>query len=209
MIGTLVVLAKRPVPGRVKTRLTPPLTPAQAAEVAAASLRDTIAAVDAAPARHRLLSFDGAAEEWVPDGWLLTPQPRGGLDVRVAAAFAAAPAGPAFLVGMDTPQLAVPDLTFDTERYDACLGPAVDGGYWAIGFADPALAGRAVIGVPMSTAQTGAAQRHRLESLGLRVQLLRPMVDVDDIHDAHTVAAQAPQSSFATALARTNARRAG
>ena len=47
---TLLVIAKEPVPGRVKTRLVPPCTPRQAAALAEAALADTLHAVLAAPA---------------------------------------------------------------------------------------------------------------------------------------------------------------
>ena len=103
---------------------------------------------------------------------------------------------------MDTPQLAGDQLTaFDPERFDACLGLAPDGGYWVIGFRDPAWAGAAIRGVPMSTAHTGAAQLERLRGLGLRVQLLDELTDVDTIDSADEVALLAPDSHFAIALA--------
>lgn len=56
----LLVIAKEPRPGRVKTRLTPPFTPQEAAELAEAALADTLAAVAAAPAARRVLVLDGA-----------------------------------------------------------------------------------------------------------------------------------------------------
>jgi glycosyltransferase A (GT-A) superfamily protein (DUF2064 family) len=79
------------------------------------------------------------------------------------------------------------------------LGPAPDGGYWAIGLREPDR--RAFLGVPMSTAVTCRAQRTRLESLGLRVRDLPAVRDVDRIADAHAVAALAPSGRFARALA--------
>ena len=48
-LATAIVIAKQPLPGRVKTRLSPELTPAQAADVAAAALRDTLDAVARTP----------------------------------------------------------------------------------------------------------------------------------------------------------------
>ncbi|NUR86730.1 MAG: hypothetical protein HOY71_21815, partial [Nonomuraea sp.] len=54
----IVVLAKRPRPGRVKTRLTPPYTPEEAAGLAAAALRDTLAAVTATPVTARPRAMD-------------------------------------------------------------------------------------------------------------------------------------------------------
>jgi len=198
---TIVVLAKAPRPGFVKTRLVPPLTYEDAAAVAAAALRDTLAAVDATPARHRILALDGDDAEWQRTGWSVVPQPTGGLDRRIAAALAAAP-GPVLLVGMDTPQLQPAHLlAFDPDAYDAGLGPAEDGGYWVIGLRDPGWAAAAVLGVPMSQASTGAVQLSRLRALGLRVQLLPRLTDVDTIETAEAVAGEAPSSRFAATLA--------
>jgi glycosyltransferase A (GT-A) superfamily protein (DUF2064 family) len=206
VIQTLVVIAKAPVPGRVKTRLVPPLTAEEAADVAGAALADTLRVADAVPARHRLLAFDGVADGWLPAGWRSSPQPAGGLDRRLAAAFEVAGPGPALLVGMDTPQARPAQLSaFDPEHYDACLGPASDGGYWAIGFRDPRRAARAVLGVAMSTAHTGTDQLRRLDRLGLRVQSLDELTDVDTIDTAEQVAALVPGSAFAAALARVRA----
>jgi glycosyltransferase A (GT-A) superfamily protein (DUF2064 family) len=198
----LIVLAKEPVPGRVKTRLVPPLTYAAAAELAAAALSDTILVVDRVPARGRFLAFDGDVAGWLPSGWWHVAQPGGGLDERLAAAFDAVGPGPAVLVGMDTPQLSPTDLAgFDPSRYDACFGPAVDGGYWTIGFADARNAAAAIRGVPMSSPHTGAVQLRRLQEQGMRVQILDTLVDVDTIDAAAAVAELAPHTAFAAALA--------
>lgn len=203
MTATLIVIAKQPIAGRVKTRLVPPLTPVQAAQVAAAALSDTLRVVHVTPASRRLLAFDGCADAWRPPGWQLAHQPSGTLDLRIAAAFAAVGAGPALLVGMDTPQLQSGQLAaFDPQRYDACLGLAPDGGYWAIGLRDPRMSAAAIEGVAMSTAHTGADQLSRLAALGLKVQLLDTLTDVDTIDTAFDVAAVIPDSAFAAAVAR-------
>ncbi|MZD07426.1 DUF2064 domain-containing protein [Streptomyces sp. SID5785] len=196
---TLLVIAKEPRPGRVKTRLTPPFTPEDAAALAEAALRDTLDAVAAAPADRRVLVLDGAPGAWLPPGFDVVPQCAGGLDERLAAAFAAC-SGPALLVGMDTPQLTPELLTVDFTECDAWFGPAHDGGFWALGLAapDPAL----LRGVPMSTPHTGAAQRERLRAAGLRVRDLPALRDVDTADDAAEVAALAPDSRFAHRLAR-------
>ncbi|MDT0433214.1 MULTISPECIES: DUF2064 domain-containing protein [Streptomyces] len=195
---TLLVIAKEPRPGRVKTRLTPPFTPVEAAALAEAALADTLAAVLAAPARRRVLVLDGAPGPWLPPGFDVVPQRDGGLDERLAAAFAGC-RGPALLIGMDTPQVTPELLTVDFAECDAYLGPAVDGGFWALGLAapDPAL----LRGVPMSTPHTGAAQRARLDGAGLRVRELPRLRDVDTADDAVRVAAEAPDSRFAGELA--------
>lgn len=195
---TLLVIAKEPRPGRVKTRLTPPYTPGQAARLAEAALADTLRAVAAAPATRRVLVLDGAPGPWLPPGFDVVPQCAGGLDERIAAAFAGC-AGPALLIGMDTPQVTPELLSVDFADCDAWFGPAHDGGFWALGLAAPAPG--LVRGVPMSTPTTGAAQRERLVGAGLRVRDLPVLRDVDTADDARAVAALVPGSDFAARLA--------
>jgi len=200
MAPALLVIAKAPLPGRAKTRLTPPCSPEQAAELAAAALADTLdTALAARHAGRRILVFEGDAGRFAR-GFEVVPQRGGGLDERLAAAFEDA-GGAAMLIGMDTPQVtpALLDAGLRTlERHDAVFGPATDGGYWAIGLRRP---DRAVFeGVPMSVAHTGAVQRARLDQLGLAVAPLPPLCDVDDIDDARVVAAEAPSGRFAAAL---------
>jgi glycosyltransferase A (GT-A) superfamily protein (DUF2064 family) len=179
----------------------PQLSYAAAAEVAAAALRDTLAAVDAGGFTHCLLSFDGDPTCWLPNGWLLHRQPDGGLDERIVAAIEAAPDGSVLLVGMDTPQLSARALhEFDPVRYDACVGLATDGGFWVIGFANAWDAAASVLGVPMSLSTTGAEQLRRLREIGLRVQLLDALSDVDTVDVARRVAAEAPGTEFARTL---------
>lgn len=201
MTCALIVIAKAPVPGRVKTRLCPPCTREQAAALAEASLADTLAAVAAAPAVRRVCVLDGEPGPWLPDGFEVVAQRGGGLDERLAAAFEDV-AEPALLVGMDTPHV-TPGLLAAGQRMltssDAVLGGAPDGGYWAIGLrrADRAL----FAGVPMSTSETCTAQRARLHEAALRVAELPQLRDVDTIEDARAVAACAPASRFAARLA--------
>lgn len=195
---TLLLLAKEPVPGRVKTRLTPPCSPEQAADLAAAALRDTLDAVLAVPGCRPLLVLDGRPPAWLPAGLAVVPQVPGDLDERLAGAFAAAGPGPALLVGMDTPQVGT-DLLAEAVRaldeHDAVFGAAVDGGWWALGLRrpDPGL----LRGVPTSRSDTGTRQRARLLEAGLRLADLPVQRDVDTAADADAVAALAPGTRFA------------
>ncbi|MEV5747886.1 TIGR04282 family arsenosugar biosynthesis glycosyltransferase [Actinoallomurus sp. NPDC052308] len=196
---TLLVIAKEPVPGRVKTRLTPPYTPVQAATLAEAALADTLAAVAATPAARRVLVLAGRPGRWLPDGFEVIPQRGGGLDERLANAFAETD-GPAVLVGMDTPQVTPAELGWAARSLDdgdAVFGPAADGGFWLLGLRRPDP--RLLLGVPMSRADTGARQRARLR--GLRVTTLDTLTDVDTAADAVRVAEQAPGTRFAATLA--------
>jgi rSAM/selenodomain-associated transferase 1 len=202
MTPTLAVIAKAPVAGRSKTRLCPPCSPQQAAELATAALRDTLDAVLAVRGiTRRVLVLDGAPGPWLSAGFEIVAQRGEGLAARLAAAFDDL-GGPTFLVGMDTPQL-TPRLLADglraLEDADASLGPAIDGGYWGIGLSrsDPAV----FADVPMSVERTGAVQRQRLRALGLHTAILPALRDVDLIADARAVAALAPHTRFAAALA--------
>lgn len=200
--AALIVIAKAPAPGRSKTRLCPPCTPAQAAALAEAALRDTLAAVAATPCDRRVLALEGDPGSWLPDGFEVLSQRGGGLATRLAAAFEDT-GGPALLVAMDTPQLTPALLEAGLARLaapgvGAVLGPTRDAGYWAIGLRSP---DRAVFaGVPMSSPLTLCTQRERLGALGLGVAELPPLTDVDTIAAARVVARSAPGSRFAAAL---------
>jgi rSAM/selenodomain-associated transferase 1 len=198
----LIVIAKAPVPGRVKTRLTPPCTPVQAAALACAALQDTLdAAARTARAGRRVIVLDGEPGAWVPAGFEVIAQRGDGLAERLAAAFEDV-GETALLVGMDTPQVTPALLDAGlagVAENDSAFGAALDGGYWAIGLRTPDAA--VFADVPMSIARTGAVQRARLAILGLRPAILPPLRDIDTIDDAFAVAAQAPDTRFATELA--------
>ena len=126
MSARLVVIAKAPVAGRSKTRLTPPCTPEQAAGLAEAALADTLAAVAATPCDERVLVLDGDPGAWLPAGFEVIPQCEGGLGERLASAFSHH-GGPTLLIGMDTPQVspALLERSLGELRfYDAVLGAA-------------------------------------------------------------------------------------
>jgi uncharacterized protein len=195
-------MAKSPVPGAVKTRLCPPFDLGQAARVAEAALADTLAAAVRADAPAPMLALDGPPGPWLPSDFRVVPQRGGGLDERIAAVLADADE-PVLVIGMDTPQV-TPQLLesaidlLESPGLDAVMGPAVDGGWWALGLRRPGP--EAVLGVPMSTPFTGAAQQERLRLLGLRCAVLPTLRDVDRIDDALAVAAEVPGSLFAGAV---------
>jgi rSAM/selenodomain-associated transferase 1 len=202
----VVVIAKEPVPGRVKTRLTPPFTPVDAALLAKAALTDTLAAVAATPVTQRVLALEGVPGDWLPAGFRVIPQRSGGLDARLAAAFADTHATlplPMVLIGMDTPQV-TPGLLTDAAgalvsgEADAVFGPATDGGFWLLGLRKP---DRSLLaGVPMSRPDTGRHQLDRLTSAGLRVAMMPELTDVDTFREAELIAGAIPGSRFATAF---------
>lgn len=209
--GCALVLAKAPVPGRVKTRLGAVMGHEVAASLAAAALLDTLDACSAAfDACH--LALDGSFEDAVDGpalasataGWQVFPQVSGDLGDRLVAAHdqaAASSSGPVVQVGMDTPQLTAADLRAIADQVrpgTAVLAPALDGGWWALGSADAA--GTAVLaGVPMSTPHTYERTRAALTGAGLEVRTAPVLRDVDTVADARAVAATAPHTRFAAA----------
>ena len=213
----LLVLAKAPEPGRVKTRLCPPLVPAEAADLAAAALLDTLDAACGVPGGRVVVALAGrmTAAARGPELSLalrrgLTTGQRGpDLGHRIAAAHRDAagllPGYPVLQIGMDTPQVD-PTLLADAAgplhrgTVDAVLGPATDGGWWALGLRDPRVAA-AIAHVPTSRDDTGERTVHALRAAGLRVGLLPELTDVDTAADAVVVARTAPGTRFARTVA--------
>jgi glycosyltransferase A (GT-A) superfamily protein (DUF2064 family) len=196
----LVVITKAPVPGRSKTRLTPPCTAEQAADIAAAAVGDTLDAVRGTPVQRRVVALDGAPGGLDLSGCVVVPQVDGDLGTRLAHAFAdamAAPDGdlPTLLIGMDTPQVTPGLLVHCLVRLGtagpgtAVLGTAPDGGWWALGL-HAASAARVLADVPMSRADTAELTRDALEAAGLTVLDLPSLTDIDHFPDAVAVAAR-------------------
>jgi len=204
----VLVMAKAPVPGRVKTRLSPPLSPRAAADVAEAALADTLQAVAGCGADVKIVALDGRPGPWLPEGFRVVPQGNGGLDERLAHAWLGTrdhTDGWGIQIGMDTPQVTGPELDALLDRLGddetALLGPAVDGGWWVMGLAgdDPR---RVFTGVPMSTSHTGAAQLDRLRALGLAPRVVHTRRDIDTVADLALVAAWHRQTRTAAAWRR-------
>ncbi len=206
----LLVVAKAPVSGRVKTRLGAVIGADAAAEIAAASLLDTLDACAAALGPERChLALDGDLLDAVRgpeiiaalEGWIITAQRGHGFAARLVAAHDDAGVGPVVQVGMDTPQVTaghLADAFTALVDQDAVLGPADDGGWWVLGRRDPRVV--APVGeVVMSEPTTYDDTRQALLDQGLRVGTTGPLRDVDTVEDAEAVAAQIPFSRFAAA----------
>ncbi|MFD5094987.1 DUF2064 domain-containing protein [Amycolatopsis thailandensis] len=211
MTFCLLIVAKAPVPGFAKTRLCPPATPEQAAEIAAASLLDTLDAALLTPDARVVVALTGDLDKAAHGREIATalrkteviPQRGDGFDVRLANAHADAPRpGESVLqIGMDTPQVTPALLAEAANRLeDSVLGPAEDGGWWALGLKDP-LHAKALAGVPMSRDDTGRQTLRALADVGLNPGILPTLSDVDTIADARRVAALEPASRFARAVA--------
>jgi glycosyltransferase A (GT-A) superfamily protein (DUF2064 family) len=222
----LLVLAKAPEPGLVKTRLCPPLTAEEAADLAAAALLDTLDAVRAVPGGRPVVALTGRLDRAARRAGLrgalrdLPTRPQRGADLghRIAAAHRDAarllPGRAVLQLGMDTPQVG-PDLLADAaapllaepRTVDAVFGPATDGGWWALGLHDPRAA-IVVADVATSRDDTGERTLRALRAAGLRVGLLPELTDVDTAADAVAVSSAAPDTRFAAAVATVPALRA-
>ncbi|MEO7399121.1 MAG: DUF2064 domain-containing protein [Ilumatobacteraceae bacterium] len=187
------MIAKAPVAGRVKTRLCPPCTPGQAADIATAALADTLDAivtvVDRSGIRPVLL-IEGEPPAFTPAEFDVFAQRGDGLEQRLRHGFC--DLGPGIIVGMDTPH-AVAGLGAAFERLERgvdALGLAIDGGYWAIGLSsvDDHFLGAVFGDVPMSTSRTGVRQLRRLHQLGRPVHMLANTRDLDTVEDLFAAA---------------------
>jgi len=200
----VVVMAKSPIPGRVKTRLRPHFTDIEAAALAAAALTDSLAAASAVTGRV-VVALDRCGTSETPQELAdveVIEQSGTGLGERLDNALATVwerDAGPLLVIGMDTPQITAELLVGIVELAvrddDAAIGLATDGGFWALAFGGSP---KPVLGsVPMSQSDTGQRAVAALRAAGLTVHIGEELEDVDDADAAARVAAVAPLTRFA------------
>lgn len=217
-----VVVAKAPVAGQAKTRLAERVGDEAAAHLAAAALLDTLDAVEQwTPAPYRLIALTGdlalAARgteiESRLASWMVVAQRGTTFAARLVAAHQDAARlwggrTPLVQIGMDTPSLVAGDLqalvaALDPDvgpAADAVLGPAVDGGWWALATRRSGLVD-GLVDVAMSRPDTCRQTRAALEIDGAHVREVHRLRDVDTFEDAAAVAAADPHTRFALALA--------
>lgn len=218
MSSVLLVLAKAPEAGSVKTRLCPPAAPRAAADIAAAALLDTLDAARAVDAAEVVVALSGNLVHAERGGAVraalreCTVLEQRGADFanRIANAHgdaaAASGGGPILQIGMDTPQVTGELLGESTARLDdpnneAVFGHAYDGGWWALGLREPGNA-RLLTGVPTSRPDTGVRTEKVFRDAGIAVAPLPRISDADTAEDARRIAELAPESRFAAAVAR-------
>lgn len=226
--ATFLIMAKAPVPGLVKTRLTPVYSEHEAAALATAALLDTLDAVRQAvrlghadtPVPVVALAGDLDQAPAAPEvraglaDFTVVEQDGAGLGSRLAHAHrtAAGEFGASVQIGMDTPQVGpaalaqAAALVVSPDGPDAVLAPAIDGGWWLLALRRAGDA-RVVADVPTSTAETGQLTLAALRRAGLRVDLMPALRDVDEPADVELVAAGAPGTRFATLARRLGPRR--
>lgn len=184
----LAVVAKRPAPGQTKTRLCPPLTGAQAADLYECFLRDTLGLMAHVPGVGRSISYLPADEEGyfrqlAPD-FALRPQRGDDLGARLDNLLCDAlanGASQAVVMDSDSPTLPVACVeeayTHLSDGADVVFGPCDDGGYYLVGVTRPQP--RLLREVEMSTPTVLDDSLAIAESLGLKVALLPVWYDVD------------------------------
>jgi len=188
-VDHLVVFARWPEPGQVKTRLSPALPPELAAAFYEAMVRDTIETGRLASVDRRYLYWLGAPPDrpWSraarEAGYRETLQRGSDLGTRLEAAFEELLSGPGehvVVVGTDAPELSPALIAAAFARlasHDLVLGPTLDGGYYLVGLGRRAP--EIFHGIPWGTDQVLARTLERAGGAGLTTALLDPLSDVD------------------------------
>ncbi len=197
--GRLVVFARQPLAGAVKTRLTPPFSPGDAAELYACMLDDVLEVSSAAAREHELepilaLHPGRAARELAqraPSGFRVVAQRGRDLSQRMQWALgeaAAADSWPTLLRGSDSPMLGaerVAEVVRVLEEDDVAIVPDRDGGYSMVGLQ------HFVPGIfrhTMSTTTVAEDTRSRAAHMGLSSRVLAAGFDVDRADDLRLLA---------------------
>jgi rSAM/selenodomain-associated transferase 1 len=189
MNRALAIFAKTPLPGQVKTRLTPPLSPEQGAELYRCMLLDTIARVRTLPV-DIFIVYQGDERYFrdVAPGISLIPQDKSCLGCRMAAAFAALGSlgyRARVVIGTDAPDLPLPFIeeafiSLETGS-DVVFGPAEDGGYYLVALSG--LDGGIFRGISWSTSQVLERSLELSREAGFAAKLLPTWYDVDGFDD--------------------------
>ena len=191
--AALIMFAKAPIPGQVKTRLCPPLAPDEAATLHGTMVLDTLERsrnllgfdrfLACAPsAQHPFFKAVGARQ-----GVHLLEQIQGDLGRRMHQVFCAVfDSGyrSAVVVGTDLPTVHAElfrQALQGLADHDVVLGPSVDGGYYLIGLNNPAV--ELFSDIPWSTDQVLTFTREKAQGLNLSVQLLTEQRDLDTLTD--------------------------
>lgn len=186
---SICIMAKLPVPGEVKTRLSPAVGAEGAARLAQAFLEDTLRSVSQLDWALPFLACTGfKRHDFHCEVW---PQEEGGLGIRQENVLRRALeiSNAAILIGSDCPGLPMSRLKSARdalEKSDAVLGPSHDGGYYLIGLKRCPLG--LLSGVAWSQADTFAQVMARLKASGMRVTVVEPWSDVDTPEDLRRLA---------------------
>ncbi len=193
MAACVIVFVKDPVPGQVKTRLIPYLSPEQAASLYRTFLVDWCNALSTISTAHRVIAYTppeglSALQTLIGEDPVYIPQVGASLGERLIAAarWACDQGYTKFLfVGSDSPTLPPQyvEHTLDLlESRDIVIGPSVDGGYYLIGFSKhgASLSIPTIFeGIAWSTEVVFRQTLGRIQAVNARLGLLPPWYDVD------------------------------
>ena len=188
----LVIFARAPEAGRVKTRLAAALGPEAALAAYRALGARVVGAVRGVDSCDVVVAYTPHEARPLVEGWLggalgYEPQTEGDLGARMAGAIArrhARGAAKVVVIGTDCPDVTaatVEDAFDQLDTADVVLGPALDGGYYLVGVRRPAP--EIFAGVPWSAPDTLAVTIERARAAGLAVALLAPLRDIDTAED--------------------------
>ena len=192
--NALIIMTKAPEPGQVKTRLVPPLTFAEAADLARALLADQLESVAQFGGAELFIAFTpdealGYFENFATLGFSCFAQKGGDLGARMISAFKQVfefGFGNVVLIGSDLP--ALPLITFERayaslEKPDRDLvfGPSEDGGYYLVGMARPIF--DIFQGIAWSRNDVLARSIEKLAEIGVNYELLNYSYDIDTLED--------------------------
>ena len=194
----LVVFAKAPIPGQVKTRLCPPLTPDEAATLHGSFVLDTLERTKAAvatlklPIDRYLACAPSATHVFFKimeerQGVKLLDQVGDDLGARMNQAFHTLFSHgyrQVVLIGTDVPTLPldhVKQAIASLESHDLVLGPALDGGYYLIALKQ--MAPELFTDIAWSTDQVLRLTQEKAATIGLKASLIQPWRDVDTLPD--------------------------
>jgi len=201
-VTRIVIFAKAPVPGQVKTRLIPALGEEGAAALAHRMLLDTCREALAAAVGPVELCLSGSFSD-VPQGVEVTDQGEGDLGERLARAAQRliGQGEAAIFIGTDCPQLDADRLKracSELERHDAVIHPTFDGGYALLGLNrhDASV----FSGIEWSTPSVGADTIARIAALDWSLHVGDTLLDVDEPEDLEAAGldAQAGRKASAT-----------
>jgi len=214
MSDALVIFAKAPVVGQVKTRLCPPLSLTEAAELAGCFLIDTVVQANALSGVQVYLAFTPPESEPIfrallPVAVEYIPQRGDSLGERELNIFTdlfQRKHSCIVLIGSDIPTLPITYIQeaftrLENEQCDAVFGPSQDGGYYLVGAraAHQMLFENITWSTSMVLTET-IAQAHRH---GLNIALLPSWYDIDDKDDLRRLAAELDQSHESSSAPRT------
>jgi hypothetical protein len=201
--GPIIALfAKQPIPGQVKTRLTPPLSPDQACRLYQVALQEMVERFLAA-GLPLVLCYAGRCD-WFSKafpGLPLFEQVGDGLGVRMSnavQALFAAGAGPVLLAGSDSPDLPlslVDEALVQLQTRDVVTVPCRDGGYAMVGLRRPTT--ELFAEIPWSTSRVLEATRQQSQFLGLTYYETAYWHDIDELADLQQLVARSPESQTA------------